>query len=199
MFDARVNTWNLRDSHMAETLDALLSHYGTDKKFVVWAHNSHLGDARFTEMARRGELNLGQLVRERFGKRATLIGFTTHNGTVTAASEWDAPAETKRVRPSLDGSIEQLMHSAARQGLPDFFLNLHHPRIGKRLEQPRLERAIGVIYLPQSERVSHYFHAEVAKQFDVLIHIDQTSALQPLERRSIHDMEEPPETYPYAV
>jgi erythromycin esterase-like protein len=194
MFDERVSSWNLRDTHMAETLDALMHHLGTKSKVVVWAHNSHLGDARATEMGQRGELNLGQLVRQRYGREATLVGFTTHSGTVTAASGWDSPAERKHVRPALAGSYEALFHET---DIPNFLL-----RLGKReeatpgLEEPRLERAIGVIYLPQSERASHYFHARLPDQFDVVLHYDQTRAVEPLERTAAWETGEVPETYP---
>jgi erythromycin esterase-like protein len=194
MFHERVSSWNLRDTHMAETLDALVHHLGAKAKVVVWAHNSHLGDARATEMGQRGELNLGQLVRQRYGKEATLVGFTTHTGTVTAASGWDSPAERKYIRPALAGSYEALFHQA---GIPNFLL-----RLGKReettaaLREPRLERAIGVIYLPQSERASHYFHAQLPDQFDVVLHYDETRAVEPLERTAQWETGEVPETYP---
>jgi erythromycin esterase-like protein len=194
MFHERVSSWNLRDTHMAETLDALVHHLGAKAKVVVWAHNSHLGDARATEMGQRGELNLGQLVRQRYGKDATLVGFTTHSGTVTAASGWDSPAERKYVRPALSGSYEALFHQT---DIPNFLL-----RLGKReetiatLQEPRLERAIGVIYLPRSERASHYFHAQLPDQFDVVLHYDDTRAVEPLERTAEWQTGEVPETYP---
>jgi len=194
MFHERVSSWNLRDTHMAETLDALVHHLGAKAKVVVWAHNSHLGDARATEMGQRGELNLGQLVRQRYGKEATLVGFTTHTGTVTAASGWDSPAERKHVRPALPGSYEALFHQT---GIPNFLL-----RLGKSeeataaLREPRLERAIGVIYLPRSERASHYFHAQLPGQFDVVLHYDETRAVEPLERTAEWETGEVPETYP---
>ena len=194
MFHERVSSWNLRDTHMAETLDALVRHLGPSAKVVVWAHNSHLGDARATEMGQRGELNLGQLVRQRYERQATLVGFTTHSGTVTAASGWDSPAERKYVRPSLPGSFEALFHQV---GIPNFLL-----RLSKReeatgaLREPRLERAIGVIYLPRSERASHYFHALLPDQFDVVLHYDETRAVEPLERTAEWETGEVPETYP---
>jgi len=194
MFHQRDSSWNLRDTHMAETLDALAHHLGAKAKIVVWAHNSHLGDARATEMGQRGELNLGQLVRERYGREATLVGFSTHAGTVTAASGWDSPAERKHVRPALPGSYEALFHHA---GIPNFLL-----RFGKgeeatvALREPRLERAIGVIYLPESERASHYFHAVLPDQFDMVLHYDETRAVEPLERTAEWETGELPETYP---
>lgn len=196
MFRGRHSSWNIRDTHMADMLDALVEHLGcrngTKPCIAVWAHNSHLGDARATEMGERGELNLGQLVRERYGSDAQSIGFTTFDGTVTAASDWDAAAERKLVRPALDGSIEALMHSV---GLPQFVLNLHDERLGG-FATPLLERAIGVIYRRQTERQSHYFHARVTEQFDALIHVDRSTALVPLEPSSHWYHEEVPETYP---
>jgi erythromycin esterase-like protein len=194
MFHERVSSWNLRDSHMAETLDALTHHLGPKSKIVVWAHNSHLGDARATEMGQRGELNLGQLVRQRYEKDAVLVGFTTYNGTVTAASGWDGPAERKHVRPALPGSYEAIFHQA---GIPNFLLSLDGKQEATSfLQEPRLERAIGVIYLPGSERVSHYFHAQLTDQFDVILHFDETRAVEPLERTVTWEAGEVPETYP---
>jgi erythromycin esterase-like protein/predicted phosphoribosyltransferase len=203
MFGSRVSSWNLRDRHMMEMLEALVGHLDgrgrpSPTKLVVWAHNSHLGDARATDMGAAGELNLGQLVRERFGRDATaLVGFSTHEGTVTAASSWGAPAQRKTVRPSLPGSYEALFHAT---GLARFLLPLdaRHPAI-EALRQPRLQRAIGVIYLPESERQSHYFHARLPDQFDWMIHIDHTRAVDPLERTSLWDRTEAPETFPTAV
>jgi erythromycin esterase-like protein len=194
MFHERVSSWNLRDSHMAETLDALTRHLGAHAKIVVWAHNSHLGDARATEMGQRGELNLGQLIRQRHGKSATLVGFSTYTGTVTAASGWDGPAERKHVRPALPNSYEALFHET---GVPNFLLPLGgNQRAAVLLREPRLERAIGVIYLPRSERVSHYFHAQLTDQFDAVLHFDETRAVEPLERTAGWEVGEVPETYP---
>jgi erythromycin esterase-like protein len=197
MFRGRVESWNLRDRHMAETLDALVAHLnaqGSQAKVAVWEHNSHLGDARATYMADYGELNVGQLVRERYGREAVLVGFTTYTGTVTAASDWDEPAERKRVRPALSGSYEALFHGV---GVPKFLLTLRDggPAVSA-LRGPRLERAIGVIYLPQTERQSHYFDARLADQFDAVIHFDETRALEPLERHALWETGEPPETFP---
>ncbi len=194
MFHERVSSWNLRDTHMAETLDALVHHLGAHSKVIVWAHNSHLGDARATEMGQRGELNLGQLVRQRYGKQTTLVGFTTYTGTVTAASGWDSPAERKHVRPALSGSYEELFHQV---GIPNFLLRLGNKKeAASALQEPRLERAIGVIYLPRSERASHYFHAQLPDQFDVVIHYDETRAVEPLERTAAWETGEVPETFP---
>jgi len=198
MFGGRVESWNLRDTHMMETLEALLAHVrriAGHARAVVWAHNSHLGDARATQMGAQGELNLGQLVRERFGRDARSIGFTTHTGTVTAASNWDEPAQRKRVRPSLEGSYERLFHDA---GIDRFLLLLDDAVIRRALGTPRLERAIGVIYRPDTERMSHYFRAQLADQFDAIVHIDTTHALEPLEPWSL-DEADLPETYPSAL
>jgi erythromycin esterase-like protein len=198
MFEGRDASWNVRDQHMAETLQTVLSHLertGRSSKAVVWAHNSHLGDARFTEMGERGELNVGQLVRERLGPDAVNVGFTTHTGTVTAATDWDGPAERKRVRASLPGSHENLLHQI---GLPRLMLLLGTAAPAG-LHEPRLERAIGVIYRPETERVSHYFEARLARQFDVVLHFDETRAVEPLERVAPRATEDLPETYPAGV
>jgi erythromycin esterase-like protein len=198
MFYGRVESWNLRDTHMMETLEALMlrtARAAGDARAVVWAHNSHLGDARATQMGEQGELNLGQLVREKYRDRSLLIGFTTHTGSVTAARDWDAPAERMRVRPSLEGSYERLFHDT---GLSRFLLSMDEPDVRDVLTPQRLERAIGVIYRPQTERLSHYFRAALPRQFDVVMHIDTTSALEPLERWSREDADLP-ETYPHAL
>jgi len=198
MFGGRVESWNVRDTHMMETLDALKGHLqqaAGRARIVVWAHNSHLGDARATQMGEIGELNLGQLVRQRYADTSKLIGFTTHTGTVTAAANWDEPAERKRVRPSLDGSYERLFHDA---GLSRFLLLLDDPSLRGALATPRLERAIGVIYRPESERASHYFTARIADQFDAVMHIDETRALEPLELWARHEADLP-ETFPSAL
>ncbi|MCU1299439.1 MAG: erythromycin esterase-like enzyme [Acidobacteriaceae bacterium] len=197
MFESRVESWNLRDQHMVETLEALERHLGSSAKIVVWAHNSHLGDARATEMGAQGELNIGQLMRERYGKDAMLVGFTTYTGTVTAASNWDAPAERKQVRPALGESYEAMFHET---GIPGFLLELRgNEWIAGVLTEKRLERAIGVIYLPETERISHYFHTRLADQFDAVIHFDKTRAVEPLDRTSQWEAGEFPETYPFAV
>lgn len=195
MFLAPESTWNLRDRHMAETLEALASHLGGHAaKVVVWAHNSHLGDARATERSRIGEINLGQLVRETHAQEAFLVGFTTYRGTVTAASDWGAIAERKAVRPALPGSYEALLHAASTGR---FQLDLR--RDGKVLPPRLLERAIGVIYRPETERASHYLHADISAQFDALLHFDGTRAVEPLERTSEWDAGELAETYPFGV
>jgi len=195
MFTGRVSSWNLRDQHMAETIEALAKHVPR-AKIVVWEHNSHLGDARATRMGREGELNVGQLMRQKHGDDVRLIGFTTYHGTVTAASEWDGPAEHKRVRPGMPGSYEALLHGA---GIADFLLPLRGNAAARALEEERLERAIGVIYMPATERISHYFEASLARQFDAVIHIDETRAVEPLERFEREHTREAPETYPSAL
>ena len=198
MFHARVSSWNLRDTHMAETLEALVHHLGPKRaKVVVWAHNSHLGDARATQMGQEGELNLGQLVRQKWPDNSFLVGFSTYTGTVTAAADWDGPAERKHVRPGLPGSFENLFHQV---GVPNFLLlPCVQPRVRLVLQQQKIERAIGVIYRPRTERGSHYFHARMGDQFDAVIHLDQTRAVEPLEREPLWETGEVPETYPSAL
>jgi erythromycin esterase-like protein len=204
MFTNDVSSWNLRDSHMADTIDALLDHFdrrnpAARTKVVVWAHNSHLGDARATVMGwARSEWNVGQLMRERHGRDVCNIGFSTYRGTVTAASTWDAPAETKRVCPGLPNSYERLFHETE---IPDFLLRMTDAGDAHdALRREHLQRAIGVIYRPQTERISHYFDARLPDQFDAMIHLDQTSALIPLDQRP--EIEAPvveEETYPFGV
>jgi erythromycin esterase-like protein/predicted phosphoribosyltransferase len=200
MFFEDVSSWNLRDSHMVETLDALVAHLnrqGGQAKVVVWAHNSHLGDARATEMGQRGELNVGQLVCQKYGREAVLIGFTTHHGTVTAASDWGGMAERKRVRPALPGSYEILFHSVL--AAPFLLTWQTNEALGNAVRDTRLERAIGVIYRPETERMSHYFQARLAEQFDAILHFDETRAVEPLEYTSEWEAGELPETFPFAV
>ncbi|HEY0156358.1 MAG TPA: erythromycin esterase family protein [Thermoanaerobaculia bacterium] len=197
MFGGRVSSWNLRDRHMAETIDALIAHLSKERgraKVVVWAHNSHLGDARFTEMGQQGELNVGQLVRERYDEDAVLIGFSTYTGTVTAADDWDAPAERKRVRPGLRGSYEDLLHHVSPA--PYYFTFRGNSMATEELDEPRLQRAIGVIYRPDTERQSHYFTARLPRQFDAMIHFDETRAVEPLETTATWHGGEVPETFP---
>ena len=239
MFRREVSSWNLRDTHMMESLLRLTNHLSADKapaKVIVWAHNSHLGDARATQMSERGELNLGQLVREHFGKESVSIGFTTYDGTVTAASDWDGPAERKNVRPAHSESYEALFHDVAAlasggqllprgratpndmairsswatqpvQGtgcpsgaqqvdVPNFFLDLRDVDTAAALRSERLERAIGVIYRPDTELMSHYFHARLPDQFDAILHYDHTRAVEPLERTAEWEAGEVEETFP---
>jgi erythromycin esterase-like protein len=204
MFEGRVSSWNLRDDHMAQTLAQLRQHLeqrrGRPARIVVWAHNSHIGDARATAMADEGEINLGQRVREAAAEpdETFLLGFTTHTGTVTAASDWDGAAERKTVLASRPGSHERLLHEL---GLPLALLPLRASAVRQALAAPRLERAIGVIYRPDTELMSHYFRARLAQQFDAVIHIDRTQALPPLDRSAFwpqpHTGET--ETYPSGV
>jgi len=200
MYHGGAESWNLRDSHMAETLDHLLEQGGPDAKALVWAHNSHIGDARATEMgSARGEHNIGQLVRERWGEEAALIGFGTHTGTVTAADDWDSPRKTKRVNPSRPDSYERQCHDS---GIPRFLLDLRagevggqHDALRRRLAEPRLERFIGVIYRPETERWSHYSQCALPDQFDAYVWFDETRALEPLGgAEPDHGL---PETYPF--
>ena len=197
MYRSDVSSWNLRDRHMMETLislDKYLSAGGGPAKMVVWEHNSHLGDARATEMGRRGELNVGQLVREVYREQARLIGFTTFHGTVTAATDWGGPAERKRVRPALPGSVEELFHEIGRER---FMLVIDaDDKLKRMLRQEMLERAIGVIYRPETERQSHYFQTRLSEQFDAVIHIDETRAVEPLERTIEWETGEVMETFP---
>ena len=199
MFAGRENTWNLRDTHMVETVHALRDHLSSERgeraKLVVWAHNSHLGDARYTDRAKMGEINVGQLLREAHGDDCVLVGFTTHQGTVAAASDWGRPVELKRVRPSLEDSWERTLHDV---GL-DRFVAVMDDRTSRALAGVKLNRAIGVIYRPQTERWSHYFDSELSKQFDVVIHYDETRAVQPLERPQVWPAEDLPETYPHGL
>jgi erythromycin esterase-like protein len=200
MFRGRASSWNLRDTHMVETLDAVIDHLERDgdARICVWAHNSHLGDARATQMGHSGEINVGQLVRKKYGGDTCLVGFTTYSGTVTAARDWDAVAERRVVRPGLRGSVEELFH---RTELPSFLVDLREPAVARSMSAPLLERAIGVIYRPETERQSHYFEASVSSQFDLVIHLDETHALEPLENTPLwHAGEaELPETYPFAL
>jgi erythromycin esterase-like protein len=196
MIDRHVSSWNLRDGHMFETLEALETHLGRHretKKIVVWAHNSHVGNAAATELSATGEFNIGELSRHRYGTQAALIGFTTYRGTVSAASDWGAPVERKTVRPGIAGSYEELFH---RTGVPRFSLMLDDPAVRAACEGPLLERAIGVVYRPQTERQSHYFTSRLPRQFDIVIHIDHTRAVEPLERTAAWEKGEVAETFP---
>ena len=196
MYYGGAKSWNLRDTHMFETLEHLLDARGPDAKAVVWAHNSHIGDARATEMGVvRGEHNIGQLCRERWGDEAALVGFGTHTGTVAAATDWGGEMEVKRVRPSRDDSYERLCHDADEER---FLLDLDRdPALRQRLEEQRLERFIGVIYRPETELVSHYADASLPRQFDGWVWFDETEALTPLGPD--HHREGVPETYPFGV
>jgi len=187
MYYGGPHSWNLRDQHMFDTLERLLAFRGPDAKAVVWAHNSHVGDARATEMgAARGEHNIGQLCRQSFGDAAFSIGFGTHTGTVAAATDWDGPMQIKKVRPSHPSSYERLCHDA---GVPAFLLALRYPArdaVREELASPRLERAIGVIYRPETELQSHYFQAALPWQFDAYVWFDETRAVDALEPEAAH-------------
>ena len=196
MYYGSRESWNLRDCHMFDTLQAVLKHRGKDAKAVVWAHNSHVGDAQATEMGARGELNIGQLVREAYGQRSYRIGMGTDHGTVAAAHNWDDPMQVMTVRPSQEDSYEQLCH---RSGVKQFLLPLRRSdnrEINEALRVPHLQRAIGVIYRPQSELLSHYFQAVLPKQFDEFIWFDQTHAIEASRTEEVTGV---PETYPFGL
>lgn len=196
MYYAEQNSWNQRDQHMFDTLEAVLDFRGADAKAIVWAHNSHIGDARATQMSARGELNIGQLVRQKYGHAAYLIGFGTDHGTVAAASEWGGPMEVKPVRPSHLDSYERVCHEV---NTDNFLLPLRHPlqaMVRERLLAERLERAIGVIYRPETELQSHYFYASLPQQFDEYIWFDESHAVEPLSREVREGMAD---TYPFGL
>jgi erythromycin esterase-like protein len=191
MFTSSVDSWNIRDEHMTDTLDTIAKHFGNGSfgNVVVWEHNSHLGDARETERTKGGKWNVGQLARERFGTDIVFnIGFTTYTGTVTAADDWGTPAQLKKINPGLPGSFETLFHATQ---IPNFML-LFRGELSEEQNQTKrllentelLERAIGVVYRPKTERMSHYLNAKIARQFDAVIHMDFTSALVPLDRNA---------------
>jgi protein-L-isoaspartate(D-aspartate) O-methyltransferase len=188
-------SWNLRDSHMFATLKTLLAFYGATSKAIVWAHNSHVGDAAATEMSLRGEYNIGHLCRKEFGSNVYSVGFGTNSGTVAAASNWDAPMEIKTVLPAIPESYERCCHES---GVHNFCLHLRQPSIDSpdALRAPRLERAIGVIYRPETELASHYFQATLSQQFDEYIWLDQTKAVAPFDTKWLKEM---PDTYPFGL
>ena len=188
-------SWNLRDSHMFETLKNLLNFHGPTSKAIVWAHNSHVGDSAATEMSARDEYNIGHLCRGEFAKTTYSIGFGTNGGTVAAASNWDEPMEVKTVLPALAGSYERLFHETRD---PRFLLPMQElvPTLGAGLMQPRLERAIGVIYRPETELQSHYFEAVLPRQFDEYVWFDETSAVTPLQTEELKGL---PDTYPFGL
>lgn len=180
LFEPHYITWNIRDSHMVDTLQNIMTHLETNTmrpaKIIIWAHNSHVGDARATEMSEQQEINLGQLVRERFNNTSFSLGFSTSEGTAMAASEWDGEGQEKKLNSPVHGSYEWFFHSLK---VKDFILNLHDETpLTHLLKTPLLQRAIGVIYRPESERLSHYFFSRLPYQFDAMVHIDHTSALK---------------------
>ena len=198
MYHGSAESWNLRDTHMFDTLNMILDAKGPGAKAVVWAHNSHIGNAAFTDMGmHREELNIGQLAKEKWGADARLIGLGTHTGTVAAADDWDEPMKIKRVRPSLPDSYERMSHESE---VPNFLLDLREgerdERLAGELMEPRLERFIGVIYRPETERWSHYSEAILPRQFDAWLWFDETQAVTPLpgEQRPGED-----ETYPFGL
>ncbi len=195
MYYGSHESWNLRDRHMCDCLRELLNFHGPDAKIVVWAHNSHVGDATATEMSARGEWNLGQLCRQEYCEdEVYTVGFGTDHGTVAAASHWGGPMELKKVRPSMEGSYERLCHDS---GVANFLLPLRgagDTLAG--LDESRLQRAIGVIYRPETERASHYFHAVLPRQFDEFVWFDRTEAVHALTTEQIQDL---PDTYPFGL
>lgn len=196
MYYGGADCWNLRDTHMFEALQQLLEAHGSQSKAVVWAHNSHIGDARHTDMGTsREEVNIGQLCRQRFGATAALIGFGTHEGDVVAATDWDGDMEIKTIRPSLEDSYESLFHMTRHKR---FLLDMpKHPEVRQQLLEPRLERFIGVIYRPETERLSHYMYASLPQQFDAFVWFDTTTPVTPLGLVEKH--EGVPETYPFGL
>jgi erythromycin esterase-like protein len=193
MYRGGNDTWNLRDRHMFETLEHLLTRGGPDAKAVVWAHNSHIGDASATAMGWGGQFNIGELCRNAYRDEARLIGFATDRGTVAAADDWDAPMRIKDVRPSRPDSHERVL---AETGSYRSLLDLRQPEVRDALARPRLERAIGVIYRPETELQSHYFEAVLPEQFDAMVWFEETRAITPLPELTPHGV---PETYPFGV
>ncbi|MGB8467967.1 MAG: erythromycin esterase family protein [Candidatus Babeliales bacterium] len=192
------HSWNVRDNHMMETVTLIRQlfeqRYDQDAKVIIWAHNSHIGDARATQMAQIGEHNIGQLAKQEWDTGVFTIGFTTYTGTVSAARAWEGPVERRQVLVALPDSYEALLHQV---GIPRFLLlSKWNEELYKALHQKRLERAIGVLYIPETERESHYFYAHLSEQFDAIIHIDTTTALTPLDKTVAWDRAELPETFP---
>ncbi|MGH7449020.1 MAG: erythromycin esterase family protein, partial [Longimicrobiales bacterium] len=199
MYRGSTVSWNLRDQHMFDTLGLLLQLHGPDARGIVWAHNSHLGDASATAMGARGEHNVGQLAREAHGSAAYLVGFGTHIGTVAAAADWGEPMQVMAVRPSHPRSYEQLAHES---GVRNFLLPLRQPAdtaLREQLLAERLERAIGVIYRPDTELQSHYFAASLPRQFDEWIWFDESAAVTPIGEEHRGELEGLPETFPFGL
>lgn len=196
MYRGSTQSWNLRDRHMFDTLQQVIEAKGADAKVVVWAHNSHIGNASATEMGWQGQFNIGELCRTAYGDQAILIGFGTHTGSVAAADNWDSPMKIKQIIPSRADSFERIFHETQ---LPQALIDLRNPQhsnVREYLTQTRLERAIGVIYRPESEYYSHYFKASLAEQFDAYVWFDQTTAVTPLPSERPHGV---PDTYPFGV
>jgi erythromycin esterase-like protein len=201
LYQGRQNSWNLRDRHMFETLEDLKEHLsnrlGRDARIIVWAHNSHIGNAGATEMRDRGEFNIGQLIKEYYWERSLLIGFSTCRGTVTAASDWDSPEEYKKINEPWPDSYEEVFHHVSHK---KFMIDLREKNEATDLlREPRLQRAIGVVYRPESERQSHYFLSCLPQQFDFLFHYDETHGVKPLKTKTHYHKGELDETYPYGV
>jgi erythromycin esterase-like protein len=189
------NTWNYRDIFMVETLKRVMERKSQRcrVKTIIWAHNSHVGDSRYTHKQSRGELTIGKLIRDHWGlERTVSIGFTTYNGFVTAADEWDLPCKYKKVNDGMSGSIEEVFHKVSENIMNVGFMIIFRSKTSENYlaeksviedlsKRAYLERAKSVIYRPNTERRSHYFDCKIAKQFDIVIHIDNTNALQPLD------------------
>jgi erythromycin esterase-like protein len=196
MYQSSTTSWNLRDRHMFSTLEAVIAHRGPGTKAVVWAHNSHIGDASATAMGWNGEFNIGQLCRVAYGDDAVLIGFGTDTGTVAAASDWGADMEVKTVRPARPDSYEHAFRLAGvARSLTDW-RGRARQQLALSLREPLLERAIGVVYRPESELLSHYFEAILADQFDAYVWFERTKAVIPLGHEKPHGA---PETYPFGL
>ncbi|NVF14947.1 erythromycin esterase family protein [Vreelandella maris] len=196
MYRGSTQSWNLRDRHMFDTLQQVIEAKGADAKVVVWAHNSHIGNASATEMGWQGQFNIGELCRTAYGDQAVLIGFGTHTGIVAAADNWDSPMKIKQIVPSRADSFERIFHETQ---LPRALIELRNPqhsKVREQLTQTRLERAIGVIYRPESEYYSHYFKASLAEQFDAYVWFDETTAVTPLPSERPQGV---PDTYPFGV
>ena len=194
MYRGSNDSWNLRDRHMFDTLEALLDAGGPQSKAIIWAHNSHVGDASATEMGWRGQFNIGELCKRSYHDHAVIIGFGTDGGTVAAADDWDEPMQVKSIRASLPGSYERLFHDA---GVVRSLTDLREPGpLRDALSKPRLERAIGVIYRPETERYSHYFDAVLPEQFDAYVWFDRTEAVTPIMADRPHGT---PETFPFGL
>lgn len=196
MYEGSASSWNLRDQHMFDTLQAVIAHRGFGTKAVVWAHNSHIGNAAATAMGWRGEFNIGELCRNSYGDEAILIGFGTDTGTVAAASDWGADMEIKAVRPARSDSYEHIFRrTGVARALADW-RRTDHAELAQLLRPPKLERAIGVVYRPETELQSHYFEAVLPDQFDAWVWFEHTSAVTPLGRERPHGA---PETYPFGL
>lgn len=198
MFRGRTESWNVRDKHMFETLQNLAEHLSEqlnrEAKIIVWAHNSHVGNAAATEMSKHGELNIGQMVRQSYGNKSLLVGFSTCRGTVAAASDWDSPMQRKKLCPPLSGSYEEIFHHV---GHKQFLLNLmENNEAVDLLMEPKLQRAIGVVYRPDTERYSHYLSVCLPEQFDFMLHYDDTTAVEPLETDTQWHHGDLDDTYP---